>query len=122
MKLVIKYNVLRYFVDHFVSSSCVIEMLYSKTCLKRTYSKADNRLKRTKTFAPKYQFTGQSVTNITCLKRTLSKAEKWLITLIQFSINCKKENHSDPTHEIDTLSLTPSNCLVTDDVKLKSCV
>ena len=43
---------------------------YSKTCLKRTCSKADTCLKRTKDFAPKYQFTGQSLINLTCLKRT----------------------------------------------------
>ena len=43
---------------------------YSKTCLKRTCSKADTCLKRTKDFAPKYQSTGQSLINITCLRRT----------------------------------------------------
>ena len=47
-----------------------IRMQYSKTCLKRTCSKADTCLKRTKDFAPKLQFTGQSLINLTCLKRT----------------------------------------------------
>ena len=44
--------------------------VYSETCLKRTCSKADTYLKRTKYFDPKYQFTGQSLINTTCLKRT----------------------------------------------------
>ena len=38
---------------------------YSKTCLKRTFSKADTCLKRTKDFAPEYQITGRSLINIT---------------------------------------------------------
>ena len=43
---------------------------YSKTCLKRTCSKVDTCLKRTKHFAPKYQFTGQSLIKIIYIRRT----------------------------------------------------
>ena len=43
---------------------------YSKTCLKRTCSKADTWLMRTKIFVQKYQFTGQSLIHLIFLKRT----------------------------------------------------
>ena len=42
--------------------------LYSKTCLRRTCSKADICLKGTKDFAQKFQFIGQSLINLNCLK------------------------------------------------------
>ena len=53
---------------------------YSKICPKRTCSKRDSCLKRTKGFAPKYQFTGQNLKNITCLKGTNGFAPKYQFT------------------------------------------
>ena len=53
-----------------------ISIEYNEIRLKRTYSKANNCLKRTKDFAPKYQFSGQSLINLTCLKQTEVFAQK----------------------------------------------
>ena len=54
----------------FSSDSIRHQRNYSKTSLKRTCSKADTWLKRTKDFVSKYQFKGQSLINLTYLKRT----------------------------------------------------
>ena len=50
--------------------------VYSKICLKRTCSKADTCIKKTKDFTQKYQFAGQSLINIHVESGHLSIVDK----------------------------------------------